>query len=356
MADQQFEFDYGEWTDHVSENTTRVCTYGGETGIAFTAWQKTFRDQLRDVLGFPVIRDNGVADLDPRRRGTSEVTGTDADYERQTWSVETERGFRVPFHLLLPSSTDPPYPVVLALHGHAQSGKDLAAGVVESDADRRRVSEERRDIARQAVERGFAAFAPDMRAFGELATHAGDGEDESADELRPCTRWQKTAQLVGRSLVGERVWDALRLVEFVERRPELDGDRVAVTGHSGGGIVALFAAALDERLAPAAPCASVSSFDRSIVSIDHCLCNYVPGVRRLGEIGDVAGLIAPRPLRVVGGDRDPIFPEEGTRRAFDRIREIYRGAEAEERCSLYVGEGGHRFYEAGVWPFLERNL
>ncbi|RDI69866.1 alpha/beta hydrolase family protein [Halopelagius longus] len=357
MVDHQF--DYGEWTGHVSESTTQVCTYGGETGITFTAWQKTFRDELREVLGFPVIRDNGATDLDPRRRETRDVeAGAGQNYERQTWSVETERGFRVPFHLLLPSSADPPYPVVLALHGHAESGKDLAAGVVESDADRRRVSEERRDIARQAVERGFAALAPDMRAFGELARGREEGEEGSGstDGGRACTRWQKTAQLVGRSLVGERVWDALRLVEFVERRPELDDDRIAVTGHSGGGMVALFSAALDERLSPAAPCASVCSFDHSIVPIDHCLCNYVPGVRRLGEIGDVAGLVAPRPLCVVAGDDDPIFPEAGTRRAFDRIREIYRGAGAEEQCSLFVGEGGHRFYGAGVWPFVERNL
>lgn len=355
MVDQ-FVYDHDEWTDHVLRSTDRLCAYGGETGAEFTAWQDRFRDELRDVLGFPEIRDNGVPNLDARRRETPSATESRGGHDRQSWSVETERGFRVPFYLLTPSSTDTPHPVVLTLHGHAESGKDLAAGVVESDADRVRVSEERRDIARQAVDRGFAAVVPDMRAFGELSTRTGGEEDGSADESRPCTRWQKTAQLLGRTLVGERVWDALRLIEFVECHPELDDDRLAVTGHSGGGVVALFAAALDERLSPAAPCASVCPFEDSLVPIDHCLCNHVPGVRRLGEIWDIAGLVAPRPLRVVAGNDDPIFPVEGTRRAFDRIRDIYRGAGAEDDCSLFVGDGGHRFYGEGVWPFLERTL
>lgn len=92
-----------------------------------------------------------------------------ADHERQKWSVRTEREFRVPFYLLLPIEPEPPYPVLLAVHGHAVSSKELSIGEVESDADRERIADERRDIARQAVERGYAVVAPDMRAFGELA-------------------------------------------------------------------------------------------------------------------------------------------------------------------------------------------
>lgn len=355
MTDRPPAFDYDAWAAGVVRGTDRRFGYDGETGPAFETWRAEFRDALRGVLGFPAIRAAGESDLDPRRHAATTVSaaGT-ATHERQTWSVRSEPGVRVPFHLLVPESADPPYPVVLALHGHAERGKELAVGAVEGEAARRHVAEERRDIARQAVERGYAALAPDVRGFGELTTRAGEGADDS--ESKPCVRWQKTAQLVGRSLVGERVWDARRLASFVERRPELDADRLALTGHSGGGTAALFAAALDDRFSPVVPCASVCPFEDALVPREHCLCNYVPGVRRHGEIWDVAGLIAPRPLRVVAGEDDSLFPIEGTRRAADRIRAIYRGAGAAGDFGLFVGDGGHRFYPGGAWPFVDRHL
>ncbi|QLG28840.1 acetylxylan esterase [Halorarum halophilum] len=346
MEDRRFGHDRAEWTEHVLRASDLPFAYGGETGSAFPVWQETLREELRSVLGFPVIREGGVPDLDPRCHGTEAA----ADHERQMWSVRTEREFRVPFYLLLPNEPEPPYPVVLTVHGHAESGKELSVGEVESDADRERIADERRDIARQAVECGYAAVAPDMRAFGELAA------PETASGDRQCTSLQKHAQLVGRTLVGERVWDTLRLIEFVQRRAALDVDRLAITGHSGGGVVTLFAAALDDRLSPVAPCASVCPFEDSLVPIDHCVCNYVPGIRRLGEVWDFAGLIAPRPLLVAAGEHDPIFPIEGTRRAFDRLRDVYRGSGAHDACELYVGDGGHRYYEAGVWPFIRDHL
>lgn len=348
------EFDYDDWFGGVLRNTERRCAYDGETGATFATWQASFREELRDVLGFPAIREVGVPDVGAERR--EGATEANEGYERQTWTVTTEREFRVPFHLLLPASAEPPYPIVLTLHGHTEHGKDLTAGVAKGEIARRSIVEERRDIARQAVKRGYAALAPDLRAFGELARRRPAEATESGGDGRPCTRWRKRAHLVGRTLVGERVWDVLRLIEFVEHHPPLNPDRLAVCGHSGGGTVALLAAALDERIRTTVACASVCPFEDALAPIDHCPCNYVPGLRRLGEVWDLAGLVAPRPLSIVAGDEDGIFPIAGTRRAYDRVREIYRGAEAGDACRLFVGEGDHRFYGAGAWPFLDEHL
>lgn len=104
------------------------------------------------------------------------------------------------------------------------------------------------------------------------------------------------------------MWDVLRLVDFVERRPTLDADRVGITGHSGGGAVTLLVAVLDDRLAPVAPNPYFCTFEDSILAIDHCACNYVPGLLRLGEMCDLAGLVAPRPLVVTTGKRTPSSP------------------------------------------------
>jgi fermentation-respiration switch protein FrsA (DUF1100 family) len=82
----------------------------------------------------------------------------------------------------------------------------------------------------------------------------------------------------------------------------------------------------------------------------------VPGLLSVAEMDDVAGLIAPRPFLAVAGRLDPIFPYPAVQAAYDRLRRIYRAAGAEAWCRLRTGDGGHRYYKAGVWPFVREAL
>lgn len=314
--------------------------YGDQTGTAFESWQTNLRAELRETLGFPAIRKPGVF------RSRHHTTESTAGHERQHWTVRTAHGVRIPLYLLLPTDSDPPYSVVFAIHGHCEQGKELSIGRSEGEAGR--IADERRDIARQAVERGHAAIAPDMRGFGELTPET--------DDQGGCRTLQMHAQLFGRSLLGDRTWDVLKLLDFVEERDELDADRVGITGHSGGSAVALLAGALDERFTAVASCCYFCTFEASLLARDHCVCNYVPGLARLAGVADIGGLVADRPLRIVAGEADSLFPIAGVRRAFADLRAIYRSRHHEDRCSLHVGHGGHRFYPEGVWPFLETRL
>jgi pimeloyl-ACP methyl ester carboxylesterase len=92
------------------------------------------------------------------------------------------------------------------------------------------------------------------------------------------------------------------------------------------------------------------TFAASIMSIHHCLCNYVPGLLAEAEMADVLGLFAPRPVVVVAGEQDHIFPIEATGRAFERLRRIYAAAGVPDACRLVVGDAGHRFYADEAWP------
>ena len=98
------------------------------------------------------------------------------------------------------------------------------------------------------------------------------------------------------------------------------------------------------------PACYVCSFQYSLAHIDHCADNYLPGFLRWFDLGDLACLIAPRPLVVVAGQTDPIFPIEGVKQAFAAIQQIYAHAGAPENCRLVIGEGGHQFYAAQSWP------
>ena len=77
---------------------------------------------------------------------------------------------------------------------------------------------------------------------------------------------------------------------------------------------------------------------------------FGPGVLRYFEMGDLAGLIAPRRLVVVAGEHNPIFPIRAVEETFETIESIYRAAGVPDRCRLVVGPGGHRFYADLAWP------
>ena len=102
------------------------------------------------------------------------------------------------------------------------------------------------------------------------------------------------------------------------------------------------------------PSCSVCTFRDSIGKILHCQDNYIPGILKYFEMGDLACLIAPRPLVVVAGREDKIFPISGVEKTFDVIRQIYSAAGAPDNCALVVGEGGHRFYAQQAWPVFRK--
>lgn len=73
-------------------------------------------------------------------------------------------------------------------------------------------------------------------------------------------------------------------------------------------------------------------------------------------MADIMGLFAPKPLVLVAGREDPIFPFHGVRRAYRHLKAIYRAAGAPERCHLVVGPEGHRFYADLAWPVMLREI
>ena len=160
------------------------------------------------------------------------------------------------------------------------------------------------------------------------------------------------ALMLGRTLIGERVFDVDRGLDYLATRDDVDWSRVGVMGQSGGGTVSMFAAALLPRVRFAMPSCSFCTFRDSIMSIYHCADNYVPGLLRYAEMADVMGLFAPKPVVLVAGERDDIFPIQATRRAFADLEAIYEAAGAAGRCHLVVGSGGHRFYAEEAWPVM----
>ncbi|HEY4153891.1 MAG TPA: prolyl oligopeptidase family serine peptidase, partial [Puia sp.] len=197
---------------------------------------------------------------------------------------------------------------------------------------------------------GYLAIAPTMRAFGDTRTEADKKEGNSFS----CHTQLMHDLLLGRTVIGDRVWDMSRILDWALKTLPVDPRRIAITGNSGGGTVSLFAAACDSRIRVAVPSSAFCTFEGSIGTIAHCDCNYIPGILNLGEMADIAGLIAPRPLCVVNGIQDPIFPIGETRKAYTQLKKIYAASGRPQNLARYEGQGGHRYYKEGVWPFIKR--
>ncbi len=177
--------------------------------------------------------------------------------------------------------------------------------------------------------------------------------DLQGDRCRHAS-WQ--ALMLGRTMLGERVWDVSRAIDVLAAFEQVDTGRIALTGNSGGGTATWYAACMEPRIRIAAPSCSICGLWPSIGEIIHCHCNYIPNMLRWFDMGDLACLIAPRPLAIAAGLSDAIFPIESTQAQFATIQAIYAAAGAPDACSLHVGEGGHQYYPGLLWPVIDRHM
>ncbi len=307
-----------------------ACRY--RDGQAPEQWQQTSRETLTGLLGLNEIPSSTSA---PRILERTAREG----YEEIRFSLATEPGYESLMHLLIPQGAACP-PAVICLQGHS-TGMHISLGRPLYPRDEEDIAGDR-DIALQAVRNGFAALTLEQRAFGAC----GGGPEGPR-----CRLPASSALLLGRTLIGERVHDIRRAVDVLQSGLfPVDGSRIAVTGNSGGGTACIYAAAMDIRISACMPSCAFTSFLASIGSRAHCFCNYIPGIAKHFDMGDLCALIAPRPLVIIAAEQDTSFPLKEAREQFVFTRRLYAAFSAESACRLIAAPGGHRYYARLAWP------
>lgn len=323
---------------------SQPLAYRSDYPGGFDQWQRDARTGLHSKLGLDRIAASAGEHQPTAELGAPEDRG---EYTRQRGSIETEPGIRIPFWLLKPKRPQP-WPLGIFPHGHDARGHDTTAGIYADTAREKKSLEEDRDVAVQAVKLGFIAIAPAARG---IATHiVPDFDGRHGD--RECRAQAMHCLMAGRTAIGERVWDMQRMLDWALRLPGVDERHVLMMGNSGGGMVTMFAAAVDERIRVAVPSCSFAGSVSASGYAFHCDCNVVPGLMDLGGLPGVVGLIAPRRVLAVNGRKDPLFPLAEIDRAAAQVRTIFAGAGVPERFQHRWGEEGHRFYQHLMWPFV----
>ena len=332
---------------HEQAQRTRKPLLAFDETAPFEPWRKAVKEKLTELLGDMPER----VPLNVRIEWEQEH---DTFIEKRIL-FDAEAYTTVPCHLWVPKNAKKPCPVVICLQGHS-TGMHISMGRKIHPKDFDTAPGGDRDFAVQAVAEGYAALVLEQRGMGErLSTksfiHPENTPARAQEEYGhvACLYPAVSALLQGRTLLGERVWEVSRAIDLIETMPELDDQRIACLGNSGGGTTTYYAACMDERIKIAVSSCAVCTFIESIAIMIHCSCNYLPGMAKYMDMGEMAACIAPRKLVVVSGAEDPIFHIRGAKEAYGVIEKIYEKAGSAEHCRMVVGDGGHRFYAEPAW-------
>ena len=263
------------------------------------------------------------------------------------FTFQSEDGYRVPCHLLLPDGIENP-PVMICLQGHSK-GMHISLGRPIYPGDEVSISGGDRDFCVRAIREGFAAIAMEQRSFGQCGgTEAGPQCLESA----------MTSLLMGRTTIGERVWDVMRLIDVLEAHfaDKVDVRTICCMGNSGGGTATAYVAALEDRIKLAMPSCAMCTYRDSIAAMKHCSCNYVPHIAEFFDMGDLLAMSYPKFYVQVNGIEDSIFPIAGAKEVFEKGKAAYASMGGADRCTHIIGNGGHRFYADLSWPAVHKYL
>ena len=277
-------------------------------------------------------------------------------YSREKLLLEIGEQVTMPVYILLPKGAGEPPPVVLALHGHGYGVKDIV-GLWEDGAERDSPDGYHRDFAVELCRAGFAVAAPEISCFGERQSDFSYLDTRIGQPVpTTCEHTAALATHLGISVVGLRVFDGLRLVDYLETRDDLDASRLGAMGISGGGMHTFFSTCIDRRISACVVSGYFAGFRRSILAMHHCPCNFVHGLARFGEMADLAGLIAPRPMLVEAGSYDPIFPIGAVQAEVERARSVFGVFGENARIETDYFEGRHRISGRRAYDFLAGEL
>lgn len=329
------------------EQMVQALKFPADQPDRWADWTSCARQKLAELIGLPQALDKPRPSLDLQQG--EKFTGP--GYVRRLVRFETRPGLEAVGWLLMPEQISGPKPAVICLPGHGR-GADEIVGINENGHDDEKVGSYQNNFAIQCVRQGYVTLALEMIGFGHRRDAAARRNGPGASSCMPAAG---AALLLGESMVGWRVWDTIRAIDLLSGLSEVDSSRIGLIGISGGGTVASYAAALDERVGCTLLSGSFCTFRDSIFSVAHCIDNYVPGILKWFEVADIAAMITPRLLFCESGGHDDLFPEPGVRQAFNEAQKAYNAMNVAKNIELEIFNAGHIFDGLKAFDWMQQH-
>ncbi len=321
-----------------------IPEFSYKPGDDIALFQSEGKDALKRLLGISLI-ESKYEYQDPKIE--YDRYAVDLCSREISFTVQSEHGIFVPCHLFIPDGKKRPS-LIVALHGHS-TGVHTCLGRIKYPLDESTIADQNCDFAKQAIKNGYAVLTLEHRGFGER------GGDENGAK---CSELAFLAIMMGRTLLGERIWDAKVSIDAVINSfgNLVDTENITVLGYSGGGTVGTYFSAIDERIKASVIVSAISTFKASIGAMPHCACNYVPSIAKYFDMGNICQLIAPRHLVVISGKDDPIFPISGAEECVNAANSAFTAFDAKDMLTHISANGGHKFYPAEAWDAIEKMM
>ncbi|MDA1068229.1 MAG: prolyl oligopeptidase family serine peptidase [Verrucomicrobia bacterium] len=279
-----------------------------------------FKEEYLYMLGLSPMPEK--TDLKATVTGTLEGEG----YTVEKLHYQSSPGLYVTANLYRPAKVEPgeKLPAILYVCGHAQRGRNGNKAAYQSHGI-------------WFARHGYVCLMVDTVQRGEISgVHHGTYSHN---------RWWWLSR--GYTPAGVECWNGIRGIDYLISRPDVDAERIGVTGISGGGAVTFWVAAADERVKVAIPVsgmADLPSYLGDHIIDEHCDCMFMNNTYQWPWTR-IAALIAPRPLMFVNSDNDAIFPMNANERVSNRLETFYSLFGAGDQVETLVSIGGHAYRE-----------
>ena len=333
----------------------RSAAFKGTTPGDFEAWQIATRARLFDLLGLSLM---DRVPIEVRELDRVQIAG---GIVRTHAMLQVEHNVWMPFYLLEPQT--PKLDAhgckrcYICPHGHQGAGATSVAGVTGVPAVDDAVRKFNYDYGLRLARMGYVTVCPDARGWGYRRDWKGQGDDENSFLRGTCLNQARMAEPLGLTVAGLNAWDNMRLIDYLEARGDIAMDDLGCFGFSGGGYMTLYLAALDPRVRKAFVSGYLYGVDDSLLHLNgNCSCNYVPGLWRLLDMGDIASLIAPRPLLVQSCEGDHLNGARGLANVDEQLDIVcgaYELVGHADDLSHEVCPGGHHLGVAHLAEDIE---
>lgn len=304
-----------------------------------------FRESLKSVLGAPP----DPCSLDARVLQVETLDG----YRREKVTYQVAPNDWAYAYLLIPASGNDSWPTVICHHRHNRDWSLGKSEVVGISGDPNEA------VGLELVRRGYVVFAPDAIAFEErrppIEYETSDAGWQRLNDFQNNLRELSVRLLRGETLLKKVIYDASRAVDYLETRPEVDKNRIAFVGHGYGAKMAMWTAALDERIYAGVAHGSIGSMHEALRLEHNIQIEFsVPRLLQVADHDRIVGMVAPRPFLLSASKEDS--ESSDALDIYDKARRVYNKLGAAARLTLYLysaepdepyftTEARHRAYE-----------
>lgn len=316
--------------------------FKGQTRPEFEEWKEQTRTLLKGLLGLDKM------EFSPLSPVTQEVVLLDGGIRREHIRIQVEPDVWMPMYLLIPADAGPATRPFLCPPGHNGAGKFSVAGNSSSIRVKEKIQQYQYDYGMQLAQMGYVALCPDCRGFGERRELWDDTLNPETALKGDCYWLAHMGEPLGIPVAGMLTWDLMRAIDYLQWRGEWNSREVSCLGFSGGGMQTLWLSALDDRIKLAVISGYLYGYRDSLLVMNrNCSCNYVPHLWEHLDMGDIASLIAPRPLLIQSCSEDKLNGSRGVANAIEQVdivRKAYCLYGAEKSLVHEICQGGHQWH------------